>query len=84
LSIPIHVGDNVADRDVRKIRTIGSAGLRVDAAGIGRTEGRAKHVRGDDEQLVRIDRLARPDQAVPRAGLVPFAGLRPAKWWLAV
>jgi len=63
-------GDNVADRDVRKIRTIGSAGLRVDAAGIGRAKGRAEHVRGDDEQLVRIDRLARPDQAIPRARLV--------------
>ena len=63
-------GDDVADRDVRKIGAIGLAGLGVDIAGIGRAEGRAEHVRGDDEQLVRIDRLARPDQAVPRARLV--------------
>jgi len=63
-------GDNVADRDVGKIRTIDFAGLRVDAAGIGRAEGRAEHVRGDDEQFVGIDRLARPDQAVPRARLI--------------
>jgi hypothetical protein len=63
-------GDDVADRDVRKIGAIGFAGLRVDAAGIGRAEGRAEHVRGDDEQFVGVDSLARPDQAVPRARLI--------------
>src|ERR1700756_4872967 len=63
-------GDDVADRDVRKIGAIGLAGLRVDAAGIGRPKGRAEHVRGDDEQFVAVDRLARPDQAVPRGRLV--------------
>src|SRR6201984_3246758 len=63
-------GDDVADCDVRKIGAIGLAGLRVDAAGIGRAKGRAEHVRGDDEQFVGVDRLAWPDQAVPRARLV--------------
>src|SRR4029077_4239041 len=62
--------DDVADRDVWKIGAIGLAGLRVDAAGIGRAEGRAEHVRGDDEQSVGVDRLTRPDQAVPRTRLV--------------
>src|SRR5689334_18358069 len=47
-------------RDVRKIGAVGLTGLRVDAVRIGRAEGRAEHVRGDDEQFVGVDRLARP------------------------
>ena len=42
-------GDNVADRDIGKIGAIGLAGVRVDIAGIGRAEGRAQHIRGDDK-----------------------------------
>ena len=52
--------DDVADRDVRKIGAIGFAGLRVDAAGIGRAKGRPEHVRADDEQFVGVDRLPGP------------------------
>ena len=63
-------GHDVAHRDRRKIRAVRLAGARVGAGAIGRAVGRAQHVRGDDKELVGVDRLARPDQPVPPPRLI--------------
>ena len=62
--------DDVADIDVGKSRPVRLAGCGVDACGIGRSVGRAQHVRANRKIAVGIDRLARADQLVPAA----FAG----------
>jgi hypothetical protein len=61
---------DIAHRDRREIGSIGLAGVGVDAGPIGRAEGRAQHVRRHDEELIGIDRLAPPNEAVPPPRLI--------------
>jgi hypothetical protein len=77
-------GDDVADCDVRKIRAIGFAGLRVDIAGIGRAEGRASMFEATMNNLSVSIALPGPIRPSHEPGWLAFAGLRPAKWWLPV
>ncbi len=47
----------------------GSAGIRIDGRRPGGAEAAADDVRADDEETVRVDDLARPDQHFPPSGL---------------
>ena len=77
--------DNVADVDIGKSRPVGLAGRGVDAGGIGRSIGRAEHVRADHKKPVGIDRLAGADQFAPtafsrRSALVDHLRARGIAW----
>ena len=60
--------DHVADGDDREAHRIGRA-VRRRTARPGRAHAAAQHIGADDEEAVGIDRQARPDHAVPPAGL---------------
>ena len=68
--------DPVLDRDHRKVRAVGLAGLGVDAGGAGGAEAAAEIVHANDEESAGIERLARPDHVVPPADVFRIVGVK--------
>ena len=66
---------HVRDREDREIHVVAASGVRVDAAGAGRTGTPADDVGADDEKLVGVERLAGSDHVVPPAGLFVLGGM---------
>ncbi len=61
--------DHVGDGDDGENQAVGFAGLGIRRGRPRRARAAAEKVRADDEVLVRIDALARPDHDLPPAGL---------------
>src|SRR5713226_2465911 len=60
---------HVADRNPGKLQRILAAGRRIDRGRTGGAAAAAEHVRAQNEVLVRIKSLARPDHVVPPSRL---------------
>ena len=64
---------HVANGHGRKIHAVGLAGTGLRRGGAGGAAATAQHVDANDEEFVRVNRLARADVVIPPAGA---AGLR--------
>src|SRR5690606_1679581 len=61
--------DHVADRDDGKAEAVRFARLRIDGGRPSRSHASADDIRADDEEAIRVDRLAGPDHRLPPARL---------------
>ena len=69
--------DDVAQRDRREIGAVRLTRRGIVARRVGRTIGRAQHVARHHEQPIGVDRLARPNEAIPRARQIAVRRVAP-------